>query len=168
MKAKGLRSIIVMVFVVMFIITGCSTIETPPATTAIPSTTIPPTSAVPPATSSTSSTLAVDESFNGKEVKVALGGLLQVALDSNPTTGFNWELTQISDITVLEKVSNIYEAPMVKQKEGEPPLVGAGGKEFWNFKALKKGNSVLSMEYSRPWEGGEKGVNKFGLTVIVE
>jgi predicted secreted protein len=56
----------------------------------------------------------------------------------------------------------------VEPKEGEPLRVGAGGKEFWNFKALKKGTSVLSMEYSRPWVGGEKGVNKFSLTVIVE
>ncbi len=89
-------------------------------------------------------------------------------LASNPTTGFKWELTGISDPAVLEKVSDIFQAPTAKQAEGEPPMVGAGGKEFWHFKALKAGKSVIEMGYSRPWEGGEKGVQKFSLTVIVE
>jgi inhibitor of cysteine peptidase len=111
---------------------------------------------------------AVDESFNGKEVKMTPGELLQVSLDSNPTTGFKWELIGISDIIVLEKVSDIFERPMIKQQEGSPPIVGAGGKEFWSFKALKKGTATVSMAYSRPWEGGEKGVNKFSLSVVVE
>ena len=91
-----------------------------------------------------------------------------MVLQSNITTGFKWELTQNSDMTVLEMVSNTYETALVEPKEGEPPLVGVGGKEFWNFKALKKGNSLLSMEYSQPWVGGETGVNKFSLLVIVE
>jgi len=176
-------------------ITFPPTTTVPPATTVLPATTIPLTTSVPPltivlatttapstttvpllttiplatpVTSSNSTNISVDESFNGKEVKMAPGDSLQVALQSNITTGFKWELTQDSDTMVLEKVSNTYETTQVERKEGERPLVGVGGKEFWNFKALKKGNSLLSMEYSRPWEGGEKGVNKFSLTVIVE
>ncbi len=109
-----------------------------------------------------------DESYNGKELRMLQGGILQVGLNSNPTTGFKWELVQISDTAVLEKTGNIFETPMIKQQEGAPPIVGAGGKEIWSFKALKPGTAVISMEYSRPWEGGEKGINKFSLKVIVQ
>jgi inhibitor of cysteine peptidase len=115
--------------------------------------------------SSSPAQVIVDESSNSKTVKVALGGSLQVALNSNHTTGYSWELNQISDTTILEKVSNTYETP---QATGEKPLVGAGGKELWNFKALKKGTAAISMEYSQPWSGGTKGAQKFNLTVTVE
>ncbi len=107
----------------------------------------------------------VDESSNSQTVKIATGGSLQVALNSNRTTGFSWELNQISDTTVLEKASNTYENP---QATSGKPLVGAGGRELWNFKALKKGTATISMEYSQPWSGGTKGAQKFNLTVTVE
>lgn len=106
--------------------------------------------------------VSVDDSYDGKEVQVAVGGLLTVTLESNPTTGFQWELASIGDQAVLEKVANTYEGP---EAEG---LVGAGGKEVWTFRALKKGRSTISMEYSRPWEGGEKAVETFALSVVVK
>jgi inhibitor of cysteine peptidase len=127
-----------------------------------------PANSISPSAVEVTMPLYADESNSGKELQMAPGNTLQVALDSNPTTGFKWELVQISDRAVLEKVSDIFEKPMVKQREGSPPIVGAGGKEFWTFKALKPGTAVISMEYSRPWEGGEKGINKFSLTVIVQ
>jgi len=50
----------------------------------------------------------------------------------------------------------------------ETSLVGAPGKEVWTFKALKKGTTKIAMEYSQPWEGGEKGGWTFNLTVVVK
>ncbi len=46
-------------------------------------------------------------------------------------------------------------------------MVGADGIEVWTFKALKIGTSDISMEYSQPWEGGEKDAYGFFLTVVV-
>jgi len=97
-----------------------------------------------------------------KKVQVAVDGLLILTLCSNPTTGFQWELTRITDQTVLEKIDNKYMAPEVLNIDGAP------GKEVWTFKALKKGKSFISMEYSRPWEGGEKAERTFFLSVVVE
>jgi len=112
------------------------------------------------------SQVAVDGSYDGKTVELAAGGSLTVTLESNATTGFQWELASISDQTVMEKVANTYEAP--EAKEGETPMVGAGGQEVWTFKALTKGESTISMEYSRPWEKGEKAAQTFSLTVVVQ
>lgn len=106
--------------------------------------------------------VSVDESYNDKTVEIAVGGTLTVTLESNATTDFQWELTSISDQTVLEKQSDTFEAPE------DTGVVGASGKEVWIFKALKKGTSSISMAYSRPWEGGEKGVETFTLDVVVK
>ena len=98
-----------------------------------------------------------------KEAQVAVGDSFTVTLCSNPTTGFQWSKSaQISDQIVLEQVDHEFIPPEAKDVEG------AAGKEVWTFKALKKGTSSVSMEYSRPWEGGEKGAWKFVLTVVVK
>lgn len=95
-------------------------------------------------------------------MEIAVAGTLTLTLESNPTTGFQWELSSISDQNVLEKQSNTFEAPE------ESGMVGAPGKEVWVFKALKKGTSTISLEYSRPWEGGEEGVQTFTIHVTVK
>jgi len=99
-----------------------------------------------------------------EEVEVAVDGSLTVTLCSNPTTGFQWESPQITDQTVLEQVDH----KLVMPESEPPPPPGTPGQEVWTFKALREGTSTISMEYSRPWEGGEKGAWKFDLTVVVK
>ena len=100
-----------------------------------------------------------------KEVEVAVGGSLTVTLCSNPSTGFQWsESAQISDQTVLQQTDHRFVSPISEP----PPPPGTPGQQVWTFKALKKGTSTISMEYSRPWEGGEKGEWTFVLTVTVK
>ena len=118
------------------------------------------------ACSSAPGEVTVDASYAGKEVELAAGGSLAVTLESNPTTGFKWDMASNTDETVLQLVDHKFQPPQAPQ--GGPPLVGAGGKEVWNFKALKKGTSIISMEYSRPWEGGEKAEWTFVLAVVVK
>ena len=99
-----------------------------------------------------------------EEVEVAVGGSLTVTLCSNPTTGFQWESPQITDQTVLEQVDH----KLVMPESEPPPPPGTPGQEVWTFKALKEGTSTISMEYSRPWEEGEKGEWTFVLTMVVK
>jgi predicted secreted protein len=113
------------------------------------------------ACSSSPKQVSVDESFSGKKVEIAANGSLTITLESNATTGYSWELKQIGDTSILQKTDNKYEAPT-------SGLIGAGGKEVWTFKALKAGTSTLSMEYSQPWTGGQKGAKSFTLTVVVK
>jgi len=101
-----------------------------------------------------------------REATVKSGEEFTVTLCSNQTTGFAWtETAQISDQTVAKQTSHQYLAP---GEADEPPLTGAAGKEVWTFQALKSGTSTISMEYSRPWEGGEKGEWTFRLDVTVK
>ena len=101
-----------------------------------------------------------------KEVAVANGGSVTVTLCSNPTTGFKWDSPQIADPTVLEQTD--HQVMPAQSSGGPPPPPGAPGEEEWTFKALKNGQTTVSIEYSRPWEGGEKGTWTFELTVVVK
>jgi inhibitor of cysteine peptidase len=102
-----------------------------------------------------------------KQVEVDAGDTLIVTLCSNPSTGFAWpESAQISNQTILQQADHKYVAP--EAEGGATPATGAPGQEVWTFTALKKGTSTIYVEYSRPWEGGEKGEWTFHLTVVVK
>ena len=105
-----------------------------------------------------------EQNHISKEVDVAVGDSFTVTLCSNPTTGFQWESAQISDQTVLQQTDHKFVPP----PERPEPVEGEAGKEVWTFKALKKGTTEVSLEYSRPWEEGEKGEWTFVLTVTVK
>ena len=120
--------------------------------------------------------VSVDDSYSGEEVEVAVGGSLTVHLKSDPATGFKWELITITDETVLVEVGHKYVGPEAEAPEGPggkeepvpPPEPVPPKEEWWTFKALKQGESIISMEYSQPWEGGTKAARTFVLTVIVK
>ena len=105
--------------------------------------------------------VSVNESSSGKQVEVAVNGTITVTLDSNATTGYSWQLSGISDSSVLEKTNNVYEVPTSGR-------IGAGGKEVWTFKALTAGKATINMEYDQPWTDGQKDAKSFVLTVVVK
>ena len=96
------------------------------------------------------------------EFTLQAGKGVTVILCSNPSTGFQWaEEAQISDTSIIEQVSHQVVAPT-----GDKP--GAAGTEKFNFKGLKHGTATVYMEYSRPWEGGEKAEWTCTLTIVVD
>jgi len=95
------------------------------------------------------------------------GETFEVKLCSNPTTGFQWsETPENSDQTVLQQIAHEFIPP--EDLAERPPPAGSPGKEVWTFKTLKKGTSTISFEYSRPWEGGEKGEWTCTVNVVVK
>ncbi|MFC2059345.1 protease inhibitor I42 family protein [Chloroflexota bacterium] len=86
---------------------------------------------------------------------------LTVKLCANPTTGFEWTYETSGD-TVLKEEDHDSEEP---EKEG---VMGASGTEVWTFEAFEKGTTEVIMEYGQQWEGGEKGVWTYTITVTVE
>jgi len=106
-----------------------------------------------------------DQNHISRAVEVAVGDSFTVTLCSNPTTGFIWsEQAQISDQALLQQTDH----QLVMPESEPPPPPGTPGQEVWTFKALNKGETTVSLEYSRPWEGGEKGTWTFNLTVAVK
>ena len=54
------------------------------------------------------------------------------------------------------------------EENPENSNMGSAGKEEWQFNTLKNGTSNIKLQYSRPWEGGEKGEWSLNITVVVD
>ena len=67
-----------------------------------------------------------------------------IQLDSNPTTGYSWQVNQTEDLFEIE--SN-YTAD-----ETEEVLDGVGGTETFVLTAKKPGTCEVCFSYVRPWE----------------
>ncbi|MCR5088536.1 MAG: protease inhibitor I42 family protein [Oscillospiraceae bacterium] len=70
-------------------------------------------------------------------------------LDSNPTTGFSWQVTQSEDLFEVKK-------DYVSDRTDEA-LSGVGGRETIVLTPTKAGKAEVTLTYARPWEGGEAG-----------
>ncbi|HEY97897.1 MAG TPA: protease inhibitor I42 family protein [Dehalococcoidia bacterium] len=69
-----------------------------------------------------------------------------IALESNITTGYSWQVAY--DDKALNLVENTYK----EQDNTGKQIVGAGGTEYFTFKALSKGETQVTFTYHRPWE----------------
>jgi len=105
----------------------------------------------------------IDENDADSQVELEQGQILVVTLESNPTTGYRWELAETQE-SILEQMG---EAEFKQSDTGEPPLVGAGGWEIFSFKAISAGQMTLQLGYHRPWEEGVEPVKTFSIQVVV-
>jgi len=83
---------------------------------------------------------------SGQAVSIGVNEEFLIVLDSNPTTGYEWEDSY--DGSMLELIEKTYE-PGESAKQG---AIGAGGVEYFRFKALKEGETEITMTYKRSWE----------------
>jgi len=83
-----------------------------------------------------------------------------IALNSNPTTGYSWQ--ESYDESFLELVEKSYRPGA----EAEPEVVGAGGTEYFQFKALQPGETELVITHKRSWE--EEYLEQLVFTVNIE
>jgi inhibitor of cysteine peptidase len=96
-----------------------------------------------------------------REMTIPQGSTLLVDIPSNPSTGFSWTGPDIAEPAVVKLDDSKYNAP-------ESQVVGAAGTQTWTFTAAGKGTTKVTMQYSRPWEGGEKSELTFEMTVTVQ
>lgn len=76
-----------------------------------------------------------------------------IALDSNPSTGYTWEASYDKSMLGLEKEWYIPKFPMPGPSlVPVPVVVGAGGTQYYQFKALKVGQTEITVTYKRSWE----------------
>lgn len=84
-------------------------------------------------------------------VTVKKGLSFVVTLESNPTNGSLWHLNEQPDGTKLRLEESHY------SPDANPHgLVGTGGTQTWQFKALNEGDTVLKFAYKKSWETIEK------------
>jgi len=79
-----------------------------------------------------------------REIEVGVGEQFIIALDSNPTTGYNWEAD--FDESFLKLAQDEF------KPADDKDIVGAGGKQRITFEGVKKGKTGVTLIYKRSWE----------------
>jgi inhibitor of cysteine peptidase len=85
---------------------------------------------------------------NGGQVDTRKGDVLVVPLDSNPTTGYHWEVSEV-DTNILKQKG---EPEYTPNSAANPPVIGAGGKQTFRFDVVGTGETTLKLVYRRSWE----------------
>lgn len=80
-----------------------------------------------------------------KTVRATAGKEFIITLQSNITTGYQWQLAKAVDKEYVILTGLRYVTKKAKR-------IGGGGKEEWTFKAVKPGKTAISFVYVRPWE----------------
>jgi len=99
---------------------------------------------------------------NGSQVQLAAGQVLEVTLESNPTTGYSWEVSEV-DGAVLAQVGEAEFREAAKESE---EMVGVGGTETFRFSSAA-GETKLTLVYHRPWETEVEPLETFAVEVEV-
>jgi len=95
---------------------------------------------------------------NGCLAELSEDQVLVISLESNPSTGYLWEVAKISK-NVLHLVGKT-------KFEQTSPLLGAPGKQILRFKPVGAGQSTLTLVYHRPWEKGVEPAREFSIQVV--
>jgi inhibitor of cysteine peptidase len=106
----------------------------------------------------------IDAAANGGSVEVKNGQILVVALESNPTTGYAWEVSEVDSGLLQLQGQSDYKAG----DTGGTLVVGAGGAESFRFLASGSGETTLKMVYRRSWETDVEPLQTFSVQVKVK
>ena len=78
------------------------------------------------------------------QLEVAAGGEFYIAVESNPTTGYHWEVMNSWNPNIMVMVANEYQST---SPEG---VAGGGGMDIWQFDALSAGDATFTISYFPP------------------
>ena len=110
-------------------------------------------------------TIVLNRSDHGGVHPIRVGNLLQIELEGNPTTGFEWDVDAY-DHTILNEIGE-KQYRSHSQPDPDYPVVGQGGTYTFQFKAITSGQCSLKLVYRRVWEDLPPH-EVFEVTVITE
>lgn len=104
----------------------------------------------------------VTEKQSGQTISVSKSTIVEIRLDGNITTGYSWEVSQISGQSASQQGKVQYlNAPHA------PNVVGSGGTFVATFKADQAGLTSITLVYHRPWEKNKAPAKTFTVKVNV-
>lgn len=151
------RSFVVVGLAVALVIAGCSAASDPSVSAGLT-----------PLPSTETAELTVDcatfesagESVVTQAITVSNDASFDVALCTNPSTGFTWEPPAFDGDPIVTSTAQSTLTPV-----NAPP--GSSSLELFSFLSNANGTTVIHFTYSQPWNGGTKGAWRLDLTVTV-
>ena len=113
--------------------------------------------AAPPADDPNHGEIRLSVADDGRQVELKEGQTLVVSLESNPSTGYRWEVDEV-DETILQQTGKT-------EFKSESHLIGAPAQQIMRFEAVAAGRTSLRLVYRRPWEKTIEPVKVFSLQV---
>lgn len=81
------------------------------------------------------------------ETAMQLGQIMEITLEANPSTGYQWQLVEDGQPQLVKT-----EVPIATQTAAERPMPGAPGTMRLHLQAVRTGSCDVVLEYRRPWE----------------
>jgi len=117
----------------------------------------------PPARPAVTGTVEVTTADMDKTVRAAVGNLVRITLESNPSTGYNWELRDFE-----YGVAVFHSSDLVARQSGGNVLFGAPGDTIITLQAVKPGTQDITLVYRRQWEPPDQITATFTFRLEVE
>ena len=83
-----------------------------------------------------------------EKIKVKEGSIIEIKLEAVPGSGYQWLPKDSSQLLLLLDKENL----KFTKPESPEPAVGQPGHQILHFKAMKKGEETLKLEYKRVFE----------------
>lgn len=109
-----------------------------------------------------SKSVLLDIHSSGKKIEANVGSEIQVELQGIGGTGYSWYLDSLTP-DFFERISE--EIKGVNKRKDD--MTGSPVQYSWRFKAKKPGTVTIRMDYYRIWEGKEKAIQRFEVTVDI-
>ena len=109
------------------------------------------------------SEIKVYASDTGSEIACKPGDVIRLSLEANPTTGYDWEVIEPVDDSVIQVGEREFDSSGKDQE-----LVGVGGVDLWRIRCARQGRARLDLVYRRHWEKDEEPLNEFLMEVVVQ
>lgn len=77
-------------------------------------------------------------------IKTNPGKEFKVTVESNPSTGYHWEIVGELDENIVELVSKEFNSA------SDLSTLGSGGVDVWTFKAVRSGKATITLGYYSP------------------
>lgn len=106
--------------------------------------------------------LQLSDADSGKTVTADVGSTIIIALTSNPSTGYAWQVREPLPEQLAQSGDVRYVPP-----GSTSPVVGAPGTEVFTFRATAAGSAELTLDYARSFEDGEPA-SVYTLTIEIE
>lgn len=141
---------LILILIVPLFLSACSRAENP---------TEAPKAAVATEVSATSKQIQVTEADQGKEYTLNPGDSLVIVLESNPSTGYAWEVQQVDNPVLQLSGEAAFKADSEK--------LGSPGKATFTFNTVNAGTQALTLIYHRSSDKDVQPAKTFTINVTV-
>ncbi len=104
--------------------------------------------------------IEINEAQNDSSIELSVGDELVIALEGNPTTGYQWEMLPINN--------NVVELQNQPEYKSGGSLVGSGGQYKFTLKAVKTGSATVALKNYRSFEADVPPIQTFSIDITVK